>query len=196
MYKDVCGILQDGKCGDFKIDHFEVTKGNFRYALQGISPGRYVRLTKNGEVVMSDTDMEKRTNAEFIIRAHGDVIVGGLGIGLILLAIQDKEDVTSITVIEKNMEVISLVMPYLGPHLNKKVKVEYGDVFTWRPPKGRRYDCIYMDIWPFINRDVYEEEMVPLKRRYGHYLKPLSQSPNRFNMAWAEYNAKNEIRLV
>mgnify|MGYP000786328328 FL=1 len=42
---------------------------------------------------MSDTPMEKETNRDFVHNAHGNVLIGGLGIGLIILAIQNKEDV-------------------------------------------------------------------------------------------------------
>ena len=59
---------------------------------------------------MSDTNMEKRTNLEFVRNAYGNVVVGGLGIGLILMAIQDKEDVRTITVLEKSKEIIQMVV--------------------------------------------------------------------------------------
>lgn len=86
-----------------------------------------VRLSRRGSVVMSDTMMEKRTNREFCDEAHGDVLVGGLGIGMILMAIQDNPAVNSITVLEKHQEVIDMVAQQLP--LNKKVKIICADVF-------------------------------------------------------------------
>lgn len=193
MWKNVYGILQEGKCGDFEIKKFEITQNNFRAMLDGTMPGNYVSLRNKGECVMSDTPMERRTNSWFVVNAHGDVLIGGLGIGMILLAIQDKECVNSITVIEKNQEVIDLVAPQLP--LNSKVTIIHADVFDWKPERGKKYDCVYMDIWNGINRDIYKTEMVPLKRKYARYLKPKDQSPDRFNKCWAEWNAKNEVRL-
>ena len=38
---------------------------------------------------------------DFCCYAHGDMLIGGLGIGMIILAIQDNPEVKSITVIEK-----------------------------------------------------------------------------------------------
>jgi len=184
-------ILSEGQIGDFALEKYEIERGNSAAAFQGISPGKYIKLTYRGGIVMSNTSMEKHTNDHFVNYAHGDVLIGGLGIGLILLAIQDKPDVNSITVIEKSQEVIDLVAPQLP--LNDKVKIVCDDAFTYKP--GKKYDCIYMDIWDTINSDIYQNSMVPLKRKYGHYLKSLSESPRRFNICWAEYQAKNNRRL-
>lgn len=52
-----------------------------------------------------------------------------------------------------------------------------------------------MDIWNYVNSDVYQDEMKPLKRKYGRYLKSKDDSPNRFNECWAEWKAKNNRRL-
>lgn len=192
MYKDMAQLLKPGKKGDFEIKHFEVQK-SFRAVLDGITPGTYVKLTHNGEVVMSNTGMEERTNRSFVSNAYGDILIGGLGIGMIIMAIQSKDNVKSITVVEKYQEVIDLVASQLP--FNDKVRIINADVFEWKPERGQRFDCVYMDIWNFINSDVYHEEMKPLKRKYGHYLKPVADSPKRFNECWAEWNAKNNMRL-
>ena len=67
------------------------------------------------------------TNMDFCCNAYGDVLIGGLGIGMIILAIQDKSKVKSITVIEKNQEVIDIIAPQLK--FNDKVKIICADVF-------------------------------------------------------------------
>lgn len=193
MYKEMASILKPCSKGKFKLDIFEIDHNNWVAHIQGISCGRYARLKFKGECIMSDTDMEKRTNEYFVHHAHGDVLIGGLGIGLVLLAIQDKADVHSITVIEKYPEVIEIVGSQL--QLNEKVKIICDDVYTWEPENDCRYDCIYMDIWGYINSDIYEQRMKPIKAKYNRYLKPKTESPNRFNKCWAEYEAKNGIRL-
>ena len=175
------------------IEHFEITDHDIRAIFKGIMPGKYVRLSRRGSVVMSDTMMEKRTNREFCGKAHGDVLVGGLGIGMILMAIQDNPAVNSITVLEKYQEVIDMVAQQLP--LNEKVKIICADVFEWKPENGQRFDCIYMDIWDYINSEIYRNEMKPLKRKYGHYLKSIQESPKRFNTCWAEWYAKNNREL-
>ena len=160
----------------------------------GITPGKYIRLLHNGECVMSDTNMEKRTNSDFCINAYGDIIIGGLGIGMIIMAIQDKPEVNTITVIEKNQEVIDLVASQLN--FNDKVNIVCADVFEWKPERGVKYDMAYMDIWNWINEDVYKNEMQPLKRKYARFLRSKNENPRRFNKCWAEYQAKTGRRLA
>lgn len=193
MYKDMVQLLSPTENGDFKLEHFEIRNGNLRAILDGINPGNYVRLMHRGEVIMSDTYMEKRTNSSFCANTYGDVLIGGLGIGMIIMAIQDDERVKSITVLEKYQEVIDMITAQLP--FNDKVKIICSDVFKWKPEKGQKFDCIYMDIWKYINSDVYQDEMKSLKRKYSRYLKSKDESPNCFNECWAEWQAKNNRRL-
>lgn len=191
MYKDMTQILKDGKVGDFELSHFEIKPDDLYAMLHGIPSGKFIRLTNRGEVVMSDTSMEKRTNANFVRNAHGKVLIGGLGIGLILLVIQDKEEVEQITVVEKNREVIELVGRQLP--LNSKVTIVDDDVFTYKPLF--KYNTIYMDIWNYVNEDVYQEEMKPLISRYRRYLVPKSEDEERFIDCWCKRQAKNGERI-
>lgn len=191
MYKDMTKILKDGKVGNFELSHFEIGKDDMYAMLHGIPSGKFIRLTNRGEVVMSDTSMEKRTNANFVRNAHGKVLIGGLGIGLILLAIQDKEEVEQITVVEKNKEVIELVGKQLP--LNSKVSIVNDDVFTYKPLF--KYNTIYMDIWNYINKDVYKEEMKPLISRYRRYLVSKEEDEERFIDCWCKRQAKNGERI-
>ena len=185
-------ILKPVTVGAARVDILDYTKEHlgFREIVAGLKPDRYARLWLNGKIMMSDAPMEHRTNSDFVCSAHGDVLIGGLGLGMIVLAIQDESKVSSITVIEKSPNVIAAIRPQLP--LNSKVEIIEGDVFTYKPK--RKYDCIYMDIWFYPDFESYEE-MKALKRRYGHYLKPKEESPKRFNRCWAEYYARTGRRL-
>lgn len=191
MYKDMLDYLEEGSIGDFKLEKFVIKPDNIRAITRGMFPGEYISLKEENTLLMSDTPMEKRTNQHFIDNAHGDVLIAGLGIGLIILPIQDKEVVKTITVVEKNKEVIELVGKQLP--LNEKVRIINKDIYKWTPEY--RYDTIYLDIWDFINSDVYEEEMLPLKKKYIKHLKCKSKSPQAFIRCWAEEEAKNSISL-
>ncbi|NBH15600.1 hypothetical protein D3Z36_15920 [Lachnospiraceae bacterium] len=191
MYQNMSEILKDGKVGDFEVSHFEIGENDMYAILHGIPSGKFIRLTHRGSVVMSDTEMEKRTNSAFVRNAHGNVLIGGLGIGLILLAIQDKEDVEKITVVEKNKEVIELVGNQLP--FNSKVHIIHDDVFEYKPTT--KYNTIYMDIWNYINSDVYNRQMKPLISRYRRYLVPKSEDESRYIDCWCKYQAKNGIRI-
>lgn len=123
--------------------------GGFDY----VTAGQYVKLSVNNILMMSDTDMEKRTNYEFISNAKGDVMIAGLGIGLILHNLEKKVktgEVKSITIYEKYQDVIDLITPYYK-HLPINVKCE--DILNYLPPKEEIYDTIYFDIWPTIDTD-------------------------------------------
>lgn len=181
-------ILKDRKVGDFELCHFEIGDNDLYAILHGIPCGKFIRLTHRGSVVMSDTDMEKRTNSAFVRNAHGNVLIGGLGIGLILLAIQDNPEIEKITVIEKNKEVIELVADQLP--LNEKVEIVNADVFEYIPTE--RYNTIYMDIWNYINSDVYKREMKPLISRHRKYLVSKQEDPDRYIDCWCKIQAKHD----
>ena len=189
----IADIIKPIKVGAVEVDIIDYTQREitFREIVSGIQKEKYARLRINGETMMSETPMEHRTNYNFVRYAHGDVLIGGLGLGMILMAIQDKDDVCSITVLENSDDVIAAVASQLP--LNSKVRILKEDVFTWKP--DMKFDSIYMDIWYYPNEDAYEQ-MKNLKRKYGHYLKPLKESPDRFNWCWAEDYAKNGYRLI
>jgi spermidine synthase len=192
LYKEMHEILKEGQVGKFKLEKFTVTKEN-RFIMDTIPYGNYIRLTYNDECVMSNTPMETRTNSNFVYNANGDVLIAGLGLGLIVLAIQDKFDVKSITILEKYKEVIELVGNQLP--LNEKVKIIESDCFTHEFPKGTKFDTIYFDIWSYVNEDVYEE-MKELKKKYRKYKRLLKDNSNAFMDCWAEYQAKHNMRLI
>ena len=150
--------------GCAKITHFSIDKEKEQmynmhllfnrqpYFMQ-VTSGDFVRLSVNGELMMSDTNMEKETNRLFIQKAKGKVMIGGLGIGLILENLRDKVNdgtVTDITVYEKYQDVIDLVYP---KYKDLPLKVVCADILEYKPQKDERYDTIYFDIWPEISTD-------------------------------------------
>lgn len=119
-----------------------------------IREGKYVRLSINGQLMMSDTGMERISNKPFIRNAAGHVLIAGLGIGLIIHNILDKPNVRSITVIEKYQDVIDLVS---AKFTDSRITYVCVDIFNWKPEKGIKYDTIYFDIWPGICSDNLNE---------------------------------------
>lgn len=127
-----------------------------------IYSGEYVRLLVNGQVMMSDTPMERLTNKDFILNAHGRVLIAGLGIGLITQAIQEKENVSEIIVVEKHQDVIDLVADKI---MHPKIKILNADIYDNVFDKTEKFDTIYFDIWPTITTDNLEM-MAKLHRMY------------------------------
>lgn len=180
-------VLQPVSCGVASVDHFEISEDESKWSFlrrDGVRSGRYARLRIQGRLVMTDTDMEQRTNARFVRMATGDVLVAGLGLGMILLPAARKESVRSILVVEKHQDVIDAVLPQiksaLKPEEAAKIAVVCEDIFVWKAPKGVKFDCIYFDIWPDICTSNLKQ-MALLHCRFKARLKG-----NRFMDSWAK----------
>ena len=121
----------------------------------------YIRLKMNGKgIMMSDTPMERNTNRDFIQKANGDVIIFGLGLGLVIIPLLKKKNVKSVLVVELYQDLIDLVYPILKKHdTENKLSVIQGDCFEIHKsiPKEQKFDCVYGDIWIEICTDNYEE---------------------------------------
>lgn len=173
--------LPAGSVGEARVEHFDVTQDDARWsAFRGecVSAGRYARLYVEGRLMMSDTNMERNSNWEFAYRANGRVLIAGLGLGMILDPVLAKPEVTSVEVIEKSADVIALIRPHFR---DPKLTVIEADVMEWRPPKGRRWDTVYFDIWPDICEDNLDD-MATLHRRFGRRLN--RDNPNCWMGSW------------
>jgi hypothetical protein len=145
----------------------------------------YVRLVKKGEgVMMSDTPMERNTNYHILDKANGDVLIFGLGLGLIILPLLQKENVKSITVVELYQDLIDMVAPILRFNdPTGKLTIIQGDCFEAHNiiDKTKKFDCIYGDIWIEICTDNYEE-MKTLTKNWKNRLN--RDNPNSFIDHW------------
>jgi spermidine synthase len=99
-----------------------------------------IDLQKN-LVVMSDSVPEQQFNAPIIEQAHGDVLCLGYGLGFIYGLLVAKPDVESVTVVELQSEVLTLVASQqdFGP----KLRVVQADALSWVPDKF--FDVIWDD---------------------------------------------------
>jgi hypothetical protein len=195
MFESMAKVLESKETERFKLEKFEIKKRSF--ITGNIPEGEYIKLSDKNEIfngcIMSDTPMEHRTNYGILNKANGDVLIGGLGIGMILMPLMRKEEVKSITIVEKYQDIIDMVGTQLP--LNDKVKIVQGDIFENNFPKGTKFDTIYFDIWNFINSDVYEE-MKELKKMYRRCLRSKKDNPNSWIGCWAEHEAKTNSRLM
>lgn len=185
---DIVPISQKGEA---EITHFKVSEEESKWtAIRGrpdeiVAAGDYVRLSVCGELVMSDTDHEWASNRSAMRHANGDILIAGLGIGMILTSILENQRVNSVLVIEKYQEVIDLVLPHLLSKIDgsSKLTVVCSNIFDWPLPKERGWDCIYFDIWPTYCIDNLQQ-MTKLKRRFARRLK--RDNPSAFMGCWKE----------
>ncbi len=174
--------VPEGKRGNVVIKRFRVTpegaeRYNFHSELDRISgklmddrstaPGWYTGLWMgNGRhPMMSDTPAEMRDHAGFVRAARGDILVAGLGIGLVVENLISKANVRSITVIERDADVIALAAPhYLARRMPVSVVHENAFLFRTR----QQFDFCWLDIWPDIS-DLNLLDMVKLRRYYRRF---------------------------
>lgn len=204
MFPSMCEIVPEGESGEYCVEHFEIspqeaifaeTKAiyNRNYLGRMIRPGRFCRLMHIGgeyntrTVLMSDTDAERNTNKEVVYNAHGDVLIAGLGLGMVLCPVAKKEEVRSITVIEIYQDVIDLVEPYIRKYLghhSEKIKIICMDIFEYTPT--RKFDVIYFDIWGDICGDEYPET----KKLHRKFSSSLNRDGDHFMDTWVRWYMK------
>ncbi len=113
----------EGRTGGFvgwaRVEHFDCDYCFVRDRGGSPPPGRRcARLIVYDEVVMTDSADERYSNLEVVRNAHGRVLLGGLGLGMILHPIAAKPQVTSVTVLEVNRDVIELVGPTVPSYVD------------------------------------------------------------------------------
>jgi hypothetical protein len=183
--------VPSGKSGGWEVSQFTVAEKQARLELlrsfqndgRGVPAGTYTRLTLDGDMVMSDTPDEIRDHLWFIHRAKGRVLINGLGLGVVVKALLRKPEVESILVVERSEDVIKLVAGVYAP--DQRFQVVNEDAFTFKPPKGTRFDFAWHDIWPTVSGDNVPQ-MHKLHRKYGRIVGEQG--------SWCRYLA--EQRLV
>lgn len=193
MFEPMVKHIPAAAKGLAEIRHITITEQAVRMMLirqaatRGREPatpaGKYCQLILKGEgLVMSDTNLEKDTNYSVVSRAQGDVLIAGLGIGMILVPTLAKTSVMSVTVVELHQDVIDLVAPHFKR--DPRFEVINADIFSWKPPKGFGYDTIYFDVWPSICKSNLND-MQKLERRFRPFLRE-----NGWMNSWAKERCK------
>lgn len=168
-FRPMVDVLKPGQLGNVSLERFSVTQKAAEFSqiravvTQGreipVRAGDYMQLKVGSTLMMTDTQMEQDTNRDVVIQARGDVLIAGLGLGMILLPILAKPEVTSVTVIEKYEQVVTLVAPAIMEQPGgEKLTCIHADIFEWKPKRGARWDTIYFDIWPNICEDDLAEQ--------------------------------------
>jgi spermidine synthase len=170
--------LPEMQRGPWKIERFSVDRPDFHSLIRGrgVPVGEtFTRLMRNGTIVMSDTPAEMRDHSAAVRMANGSCLLNGLGIGMVLKNIIAKPEVTDVTVVEISQDLIDIVSPH---YADSRVTFVCADAFEYKPPKGKRYQMVWHDIWDGICSDNLAE-MTRLKRKYGKRCD--------WQRCWAEY---------
>jgi spermidine synthase len=172
-------------------EDIESWKGNIGEIHKGeVHLGKeYLFLSHKGlqKTMMSNHESETITNQKFIDSAKGDVLIFGLGLGLIIFPLLKEIGINKITIIELDKGLIDMVSPIIRfQDSSRKVKIINADSFFWETQE--KFDTIYFDIWETIDEKAYIE-MEILEKRYQKNLKE-----EGWIDSWcSELNNKNKI---
>lgn len=150
--------IPDGKAGNWEVGSFSVTaedaerfNGISEIAMRSILPGNYKRLivydgAGNADTMMSNTPAEIYDFMSWAEAAEGDILINGLGLGVLVTYLLTRPKVRSITVIENSPHVIELVHPYIQ---DERLTIIQADAFKWNPEPGERnyWNFVWHDIW-------------------------------------------------
>lgn len=134
-------------------------------------PGRYTCLRRASTQFMTDLYDEWWTQRSAIAEAlsrGGDVLITGLGLGLVAEAIlrEPGSRVGLITILEQSSDVIRLVAPYLEARYAGRIQVLEADAYSWAPVAPQRFTVCWHDIWPDPHSRQVAEEIEQLRERY------------------------------
>ena len=111
---------------------------------------KFPNIRENGATWMSITPNEIYTMQKPIEEATGNVLTLGCGMGYFAYMTAIKEDVSHVTIIEKQPEVIELFNTYILPQFSckDKITVIQADAFDYMENlTDGKYDYCFVDIW-------------------------------------------------
>lgn len=119
--------------------------------------------------VMDSGVLVEHTNKFFLENATGKILTFGLGIGYVIFPLLDDDSVTSITIVENNVEIYNTISPFIKKYdTHNKVNIVIGDAFTYHEKiLNEHFDIIYFDIWSRVKPNIVYE---------FNQLKPLYQN--------------------
>lgn len=102
-----------------------------------------------------------------------NILVGGLGLGLIVFLLKLRTDIRTVTVVEISEDIIKMVVPYIRKFYTIDDVLFMKDDFLEAIPKlkktGIEYDVIIADIWQAYNkegREVFEKTKDIMEKSY------------------------------
>lgn len=157
---------ESSQCGEFYVEQVFVPKGTplmYYDARAGIisrrpSPANTywaLRRRKDGSEPhhwMDTTQLEIEGLRFATLAARGKVLTSGLGLGVFpTLLLKLNKNVSSITVVEVESDVIKLISPFVDEAVGEgRVNYVCGNIFSYAESSRDRFDYIYLDIWDSI----------------------------------------------
>ena len=132
----------------------------------------YPAVLESGTEWMLITPNEINTMRAPISGAHGKVLTYGLGLGYFAYMVSEKESVSSVTIVERDKNAISLFRDIILPQMPRKDKINIicDDAFYFAETRlaDSDFDFVFADIWhdpsdgvPAYNRLKATEKYLP-----------------------------------
>ena len=129
-------------------------------------------VLEDGNEWMTLTPVDLDTSDDAIERAHGKVVTFGLGLGYYTYMVSEKDNVDSITIVEKSKDVIALFEEYILPQFShpEKVRIVNADAFLYAENEmpNEKFDVAFVDTW----RDASDGAPMYVKMKRLEHLSP------------------------
>src|SRR5215471_6321218 len=123
------------------------------------------RLIEDGQGTWMSTLPQEIEQAQRQIRkAHGRVLVGGLGLGLVPVLLQCNPKVQSIVVIERSKDVLRLVQPHMPQRRTLVVHDDLRSYLKHAKKIGATFDWAFFDTWQATDEWAWVTQVKPLRR--------------------------------
>jgi spermidine synthase len=153
-----------------KINRKSELKGSiFEFYNTDYSGKDYYHIIRyNNKTLMSNDPFEVMTNQIFFEKSKGDILIFGLGLGWIIFPILDRDDIKSITVVEKNTEIIEFVGDILSKKdVKNKLNIIEGDVYDYYNHLDKKFDFIYFDTYDTPDLSITDiDKLNPLYQKF------------------------------
>jgi hypothetical protein len=166
-----------GVSGDFEVATYtpDTNENNWKVylAMKNESHATYNVLLKNScpMPIMQDSEAEYNEHQWLWDNATGDVLIGGLGLGLVHQPLLNNPDISSVTIIESEQDVIDLV--WNDCVKDSRFEIIKADFETWTPPPSTTYDVIWCDSWIADNLSTIQEYKTELTEKYSPHTNKL-----------------------
>lgn len=120
--------------------------------------------------------------------SYGRVLVAGLGLGLVTGELLNNTDVNSITVIERNKDVIGLISHLLPKAINVDLEIKNADFYEFINETDEKFDRIIVDLWVTGSAEetlrVLDENVKPLAYYMMKLFPDASVVFHGFGLSW------------
>ena len=183
--------IPEGRVGSIQVKHElypagkELTVVGFREAFFSGLPATAITLTsptivrslcgdENG-VWMTDQPCEiVQMWRELAQYARGNVLIGGLGLGVVSRMVALKAGVKLIDTVEISQDVIDLIAPHLnaGQLYVTPIHIVQADLYQYAAQiHKRQYSCALLDTWQGDGEWTWVSEVAPLRRALAQKIK-------------------------